>query len=325
MIPDNFSVQMIDWSNLADRDACRAVREAVFVVEQKVPMIDEIDELDAVSQHVLARDLDGQPIATGRLVPPQADEPARIGRMAVLKSWRGRHVGDALMFTLLNHAQALRYTHLEMHAQSHAIDFYRRFGFEVYGAEFFECDIAHTHMRRELAAPTPPERSNTLPELTPARNVKVESREQAADETLAVIASARRELCIYSRDLDPTLLGSEAAIEALKHFAIGGRGVGVRILVQDPASAVQRAQRLIVLTQRLPSVFVLRTPAAEDRGYAGAFLLNDGYGYFWRALAGRYEGNAASREPGRHTQLRDYFDAVWERAEASDELRSFSL
>jgi predicted GNAT family N-acyltransferase len=325
MIPDNFSVQLIDWSNLADRSACRAVREAVFVVEQNVPADKESDDLDTLSQHVLARDLEGNPIATARLVPPRAEEPARIGRMAVLKSWRGRHVGDALMFALLNHAQALRYTSLEMHAQTHAVDFYKRFGFESYGTEFIECDIAHKHMRRELAAAMPPERNTAVPALAPSRNVKVESRDQAVSETLAVISTARRELCVYSRDLDPTLLNTDAALEALKQFAIGSRGSSVRILVQDPNSAVQRAPRLIALTQRLPSVFVLRTPAAEDRGYASAFLLNDSYGYFWRTLAGRYEGDAATRDPARHTQLQDYFNAIWERAEPSEELRSFSL
>ncbi|MBS0583313.1 MAG: GNAT family N-acetyltransferase [Proteobacteria bacterium] len=150
MPASDFFVAPIDWSHASDRDACRAVREAVFVVEQRVPIEEEWDELDAVSEHVLARDAAGAPIGTGRLVPPQANGPARIGRMAVLKSWRGRHVGDALLQALVGRAHTLGYATLEMHAQSHAIAFYERHGFEVFGDEFLECEIAHRHMRRRL-------------------------------------------------------------------------------------------------------------------------------------------------------------------------------
>lgn len=150
MADSDFLVTAIDWSHTPDRDACRAVREAVFVVEQHVPIEEEWDELDAVSQHVLARDAAGAAIGTGRLVPPQAGGPARIGRMAVLADWRGRHVGDALLRALLEHARRLGCATLEMHAQSHAIPFYARHGFEAYGDEFFECEIAHRHMRRRL-------------------------------------------------------------------------------------------------------------------------------------------------------------------------------
>jgi len=147
-----FHVVAIDWSNAHDRDACRAVREAVFVIEQHVPIEDEWDEFDAISQHVLARDAHGEAIGTGRLVPPQTSAPARIGRMAVRGPWRGRHVGAALLHALVERARTLGYVTLEMHAQTHALAFYARHGFAVCGNEFLECGIAHRPMRRHLDA-----------------------------------------------------------------------------------------------------------------------------------------------------------------------------
>ena len=66
MIPNDFTVDPADWSNDDDRDACRAVREQVFIVEQQVREEDEWDEFDERSRHVLARDAQGNPIGTGR-------------------------------------------------------------------------------------------------------------------------------------------------------------------------------------------------------------------------------------------------------------------
>ena len=322
MIAGDFAVEPIVWSNARDRDACRRVREEVFVGEQKVPIEDESDDLDALSHHILARDLTGSPIATGRLVPPQADAPARIGRMAVLKAWRGKKVGEGLMYALLDRARELGYRRVEMHAQSHAISFYERFGFTTFGEEFHECAIAHMHMGRDLDPLAKVERKGPSPESLPRA---VETREQAVAATLAVIAGARRELSIYTRSLDPDLLDSDEMLEAVKALAIAGRSARIRVLVQTPLTAAQDGHRLIALGQRLSSTIEFRTPVAEDLQYASAFVVNDGYGYFFRTLGTRFDGEAATRAPGRGGQLQEYFDGVWERAELCDDLRQLNL
>ena len=322
MIADTFAVEHIDWANPRERDACRKVREEVFVVEQNVPIDEEGDEYDAVAHHVLARDLAGNAIATGRLVPAQGGVAARIGRMAVLRNWRGQHVGDALMHTLIDRARELGYRELEMHAQSHAIAFYERFGFVASGEEFYECAIAHRHMRRSIEPLSPVQRKGPTPASLPQ---PVESREQAEAAMLAVIQGARRELSIYTRDLDRELLDVEPALEALKALATAGRGARIRVLVQAPSAAAQEGHRLIALGQRLSSAIEFRTPVEEDRQYAGAFVVSDAFGYFFRSLGGRHDGETASRAPGRGGQLQEYFDAVWERAELCEDLRQLNL
>jgi GNAT superfamily N-acetyltransferase len=97
-----FGVDAGSWNEL--REPARAVREAVFVVEQKVPREIELDEHDATSRHVLARDGDGSPIGTGRLLPD-----GHIGRMAVLADWRGKGVGRAMLERLLEEAAGTRH------------------------------------------------------------------------------------------------------------------------------------------------------------------------------------------------------------------------
>ncbi len=320
MIPTDFTIELADWANERDRNACSAVREQVFIVEQQVPRDDEWDALDATSRHVLARDATGNPIGTGRLTPD-----GMIGRMAVLRDWRGKQIGAAILNTLIEQAHALAYPAVELHAQTQAVPFYEQFGFVTYGNEFVECEIKHFYMRLQLALTAKPART-ALPPRPEVRSVAIESIEQATTETLSLIAGAKRELCIYTRDLDPALFDTEPMLEALKHLAISGRGASIRIIVQEPQKLAAYGHRLIALAQRLTSVFAFRTPAEEaDLQYPSAFLLNDTRGYYFRVLGNRYEGDAVNYAPGKHAQLQEFFNQAWERSEASDELRQLAL
>jgi predicted GNAT family N-acyltransferase len=318
MIRDDFRVEPADWiTDLAD---LRAVREHVFIIEQHVPIEDEWDALDARSRHVIARDAAERPIGTGRLTPERV-----IGRMAVLKEWRGRGVGEALLEALLDQARALAYPALELHAQTHAIPFYEKFGFEAYGDEFEECAIMHRMMRIELV-PTERQTRAPLPPKPEPRTLVAEDRDQAIAAVAELLAEARYELAIYTRDLDPGLLDLAPILDAIKHIALSGKRARVRIIVQEPRKALADGHRLIALAQRLPSIVEFRVPQEEhDRQYASAFLINDCRGYFFRTLASRNEGEGSTYAPGRHAQLREYFDQVWERSLPSEELRQLAL
>jgi predicted GNAT family N-acyltransferase len=138
-----FRVRRADWQ--ADLARLRAVREAVFVVEQHVPVALEWDELDAMSLHVLAETYNGEPIGTGRLLPD-----GHVGRMAVLAHWRGSGVGRALLRELLNAAREAGVQEVVLHAQAHAVEFYRRHGFAPQGEPFMEAGIPHQAMQLRL-------------------------------------------------------------------------------------------------------------------------------------------------------------------------------
>jgi predicted GNAT family N-acyltransferase len=124
-----------------DESAIRAIREAVFVVEQGVPAELEWDGRDAHCAQVLALDSRGNPIGTARMLPD-----GHIGRMAVLAPWRGQGVGRALLGKLLRLAAAQDLEKVWLHAQTRAADFYRRQGFRVVGESFEEAGIPHVAM-----------------------------------------------------------------------------------------------------------------------------------------------------------------------------------
>ena len=228
--------------------------------------------------------------------------------MAVVREWRGRGVGDALLAELLHAARARGWREATLNAQASAIDFYLRNGFAPYGPRFMEAGIEHQAMRRPLGVHA------------------VEDHAAAAVVVTALVRSARRHLWIYSRELDPGLLDKAEVLDALRRFATAGRGGEVRILLQD-AAAPQRAHApLLALAQRLPSVFLFREPADPvDRAYPSAFVANDAGGFYFRALGHRFDGEADLHAPGRARQLRLEFEAFWERARPVSEYRALGI
>ena len=143
-IQPRFSVTQVDWATT--KESLRAVRRKVFVEEQHVPEELEWDEEDERSHHVIAVAADGTPIGTGRLL-----RDGHIGRMAVLKEWRGKGVGSALMRYLLRAACESGKDVVILHAQTHAFGFYAKHGFAVEGEEFMEAGIPHVVMSRVTA------------------------------------------------------------------------------------------------------------------------------------------------------------------------------
>ncbi|MEU1052422.1 GNAT family N-acetyltransferase [Streptomyces sp. NPDC005876] len=142
----------------ADRDACFAVRKDVFVAEQGVPEDIEYDAHDAGAVHVLAVGEDGVPLGTGRLLygaeaaGKTGGDPGvgSLGRLAVTRAARGLGVGAALVRAIEEAARARGLAAVDLHAQTHALGFYEKLGYEAYGPEFPDAGIPHRAMRRAL-------------------------------------------------------------------------------------------------------------------------------------------------------------------------------
>lgn len=133
-------IRVADWKK--DHAALRRIRETVFIAEQAVPPELEWDADDATAVHFLA--LEGEyPMGTARLLPD-----GHIGRVAVLKDWRGLKVGDKLIRAVIAEAEKRGLKQQMLSAQVHACAFYERFGFEVVSGEFLDAGIPHVDMVR---------------------------------------------------------------------------------------------------------------------------------------------------------------------------------
>ena len=142
MTKPHFTVRIAHWSREAE--TLQALRSAVFIREQGVPESLEWDGLDASCTHVIAEHAE-EAIGTARLL---AD--GQIGRMAVLPTWRRHGVGSAMLALLIQQAITLEMAKLWLNAQSHAVPFYAKFGFNLEGKEFMEAGIPHRRMLRRL-------------------------------------------------------------------------------------------------------------------------------------------------------------------------------
>nr|WP_221301370.1 GNAT family N-acetyltransferase [Pseudoxanthomonas broegbernensis] len=280
-----------------------ALREDVFVREQRVPPELERDALDPSSHHVLALAPDGRVLGTARLTPER-----RIGRMAVLASARGRGIGRALLDALVEEARRRGWPEVSLHAQCHALPFYARAGFVPFGPGFEEAGIGHRQMRCRLDGPTP-----------------FADADGAAALLLALAASARRELGIYSRRLDPGLLDRTDVIDALRRFAIRSGERRVRLLLQDAATPQRDDAPLLALAQRLPSVFAFRqVQDPVDAGYPSAHAFNDTGGMCFRPLGDRFGGEGGLRVPVQARRLQREFGRAWERSRPCIEYRALT-
>jgi predicted GNAT family N-acyltransferase len=139
-----------------------ALRLAVFVDEQKVPLAEEIDEADfaPTTTHVLVREGaapgEGPVVGTGRLLTdPARPGEAHIGRVAVARTARGAGAGAAVMraleeIALAEHARD-GVVRVELSAQTQAVGFYERLGYEAHGPVYLDAGIDHRDAVKTLA------------------------------------------------------------------------------------------------------------------------------------------------------------------------------
>jgi GNAT superfamily N-acetyltransferase len=150
------------------------------------------------------------------------------------------------------------------------------------------------------------------------------TREALAQAMLQVVTETRRELCIYSRDLDPAVLNTNVLLDALRALCLRP-GAHIRVLVQDTSRAVKDGHRLIELARRLPSSIEFRCPQAEDLQYIGAFVVNDNFGFLARSFGDRFECEGDLYHIAEQAKLKRYFSEVWERSRLASEFRRLSL
>ena len=142
-------VRVGPWDELGS--SARAVRSAVFVDEQNIPLAMEWDDGDEAAVHAVAFNCFGHALATGRLLAGLHDPGmARVGRMATLQAVRGSGIGRAVLEALLAVARQRGDVECVLHAQLSAQPFYARAGFLPRGPVFSEAGIAHIEMTHRL-------------------------------------------------------------------------------------------------------------------------------------------------------------------------------
>lgn len=135
-------IKQISWQE--GESHLRQVRTVVFIDEQLVTPEFEWDDIDSTAIHLLAMH-NNQAIGCLRII-----EGKKIGRMAILKPWRGKGVGNRLLKEAIRICRLKGSKQIVLSAQTHAIHFYQQAGFEITSSEYTDVHIPHVDMRLKL-------------------------------------------------------------------------------------------------------------------------------------------------------------------------------
>jgi len=136
-----------------DIEECFRIREEVFIVEQSVPVELERDEDDCEALHFIAL-VDGRSVGTARVLLRDNGRSAKIGRVAVCRSNRGLGIGKLLIAAVEASPDLRDVDNFLLDAQTHALQFYARLGYEAFGEEFMDAGIPQRHMKKRTDTPS---------------------------------------------------------------------------------------------------------------------------------------------------------------------------
>jgi len=128
-------------------DLAFAIRQKVFVEEQKVDGDEEYDEHESIATHYLVF-VDDKPAATSRW--RYTDKGIKLERFSVLPEFRNKGIGAALVKHVLSDVVPFGKI-IYLHAQVAAMNVYARNGFEPIGELFYEANIPHYKMIYSLS------------------------------------------------------------------------------------------------------------------------------------------------------------------------------
>lgn len=130
-------------SQCAEYDLVKKIRTEVFTNEQGADAQGEFDCYDNSAEYALLFD-DNTAIATARLV--KAESGCKIGRIAVLKQYRGQGLGDEIVRAVVQRAFNSGTQRVFVDAQNYAVGFYEKIGFKIIGDEITDRGLPHIPM-----------------------------------------------------------------------------------------------------------------------------------------------------------------------------------
>lgn len=130
--------------NELSKDA-KKIREDVFMIEQGFK--DEFDEIDLIAKHIVLYDEDK---AIGCCRYYQDKDIYYIGRVAVVKAYRGMHLGERIIKEAENSIKEEGGILAMLHAQCVAQDFYKKQGYVSFGQIDYDEHCPHIWMKKEL-------------------------------------------------------------------------------------------------------------------------------------------------------------------------------
>lgn len=137
---------MIDFkvTNTLSEDE-KMIRETVFIEEQKFKI--EFDDTDDIATHIVMY-IDNNPVGCCRLY--KQENEYHIGRIAVLKPYRGKGYGEKIVLNAERVAKEKGADSISLSAQVRASGFYEKLGYKKHGEIYFDEYCEHIAMKKDI-------------------------------------------------------------------------------------------------------------------------------------------------------------------------------
>lgn len=124
------------------------IRYEVFIKEQGVSMEDEMDFMEDKGDMFLLQNDEGKYVSCARVI--YEDSVAHLGRVATLKEERNKKYASIMISKIEEYLSIKGIKEVYLGAQIQAKDFYKNIGYTEYGDVFYDANILHIHMRKEI-------------------------------------------------------------------------------------------------------------------------------------------------------------------------------
>jgi len=124
------------------------VRITVFVKEQGFR--DQFDEIDERAAHFVAFDEENNTIGTCRVFASEDENIYLLGRLAVIKEYRGQNIGSQIVAQAEKHVHEVGGKELRLHSQYQVVNFYEKLGYTCFGDIEEEEGHPHIWMKKEV-------------------------------------------------------------------------------------------------------------------------------------------------------------------------------
>lgn len=158
-----------------------------------------------------------------------------------------------------------------------------------------------------------------------SERLRFEGRDEAKALVLEMAQQAKRQICIFGRDIDSILFDNPEFIDCIQNLALQSSRTEIKILVHDTLVNVQRDHRLIPLAQHLTSSIHIHTTAKQHRDSQQTLLLVDDFAYLKCPRATVYDGFACLYDRLEVRQLQKTFDDMWGQSSPDIGIRRLSL
>lgn len=143
---DNAEMEIAIYESIPD--CAKEVRQKVFIDEQGFQ--NEFDDADDAAAHIVLFGEDKRPVATCRIFWDIRMDSYILGRLAVIKEYRGRNIGSVMVKEAERYVRKMGGKCIALHAQCRAAAFYEKLGFEEFGDIEEDEGCPHIWMKKYL-------------------------------------------------------------------------------------------------------------------------------------------------------------------------------